>query len=380
MHTYHSRIRWFGLFTILAALLLLSTPFQVVNAQSSDQGNSSESAIGSTFNYQGQLNDSGTSANGSFDFQFILYDAASGGSQKGSTLKKDKVAVSNGQFNVSLDFGQEVIDGTALYLEVGIKPAGSSSAYTILSPRTGLTAVPYALGMPGVTLQNGTMSLGGDIRMSGSDFVMLPNTQGDGGRALVHDGGDTLTINYGFDFAGGIHMGGPVHVFGNISTDGDVTTDGRFIMNGNDFTIGPSGRGDGGRAMVHWDNDSLIINFGNDFPGGTVVEGNLSVSNGSFIDDGVTLNVPDYVFEKDYKLMSLDELSAFLTTEKHLPGVPSQDEIHKNGLNLGQFHMRLLEKVEELTLYTLAQQKQLDAQQKQINDLAAHLARLEAGN
>jgi hypothetical protein len=109
-----------------------------------------------------------------------------------------------------------------------------------------------------------------------------------------------------------------------------------------------------------------------------VAGGNIRVSGGSFIDDGVTLNVPDYVFEEDYTLMSLDELAAYVAREKHLPNVPSQDEIHQDGLNLSQFHMRLLEKVEELTLYTLAQDEQLKTQQTQIELLQQQQAELEA--
>jgi hypothetical protein len=110
----------------------------------------------------------------------------------------------------------------------------------------------------------------------------------------------------------------------------------------------------------------------------TVANGNIRVTGGSFIDDGVTLNVPDYVFEQDYPLMSLDELAAYVAREKHLPNVPSQAEIHQDGLNLSQFHMRLLEKVEELTLYTLAQDKQLKTQQTQIELLQQQQAELEA--
>lgn len=94
--------------------------------------------------------------------------------------------------------------------------------------------------------------------------------------------------------------------------------------------------------------------------------GNIRVSGGSFIDDGTTLNVPDYVFEPDYDLMSLDELSTYVSQEKHLPNVPSQKEIKTSGLNMSQFQMQLLEKVEELTLYTLAQQEQIRALQKEI--------------
>ncbi|HKV11272.1 MAG TPA: hypothetical protein VJ725_24230 [Thermoanaerobaculia bacterium] len=87
--------------------------------------------------------------------------------------------------------------------------------------------------------------------------------------------------------------------------------------------------------------------------------GDIRVSGGSFIDDGVTLNAPDYVFEPDYSLKSLGELREFIDREKHLPNIPSAAEIKANGLKLGQFQMLLLEKVEELTLYTLDQDEEI---------------------
>lgn len=81
--------------------------------------------------------------------------------------------------------------------------------------------------------------------------------------------------------------------------------------------------------------------------------GDIRVSGGSFIDDGVTLNAPDYVFDSSYQLMPIAKLADFIKTEKHLPNVPSAANIKANGLNVSQFQMRLLEKVEELTLYTI---------------------------
>ncbi len=96
--------------------------------------------------------------------------------------------------------------------------------------------------------------------------------------------------------------------------------------------------------------------------------GNIRVTGGSFIDDGTTLSAPDYVFEKDYPLMSLDELRAYIVQEKHLPNVPSADDIKKDGLNLSEFQMRLLEKIEELTLYILAQQEQIEALKIQVRE------------
>jgi hypothetical protein len=105
--------------------------------------------------------------------------------------------------------------------------------------------------------------------------------------------------------------------------------------------------------------------------------GDIRVSGGSFIDDGVTLNAPDYVFEPSYKLMPLAELREFIAQEKHLPNVPNAREVKEQGLNLSQFQMRLLEKVEELTLYTLSQQEQIGSLHKENSELKKRLEALE---
>ena len=91
------------------------------------------------------MGSNGAPANGAFDFQFILYDAASGGGQVGTTVALEDVAVSNGSFTVALDFGAAAFDGQARWLQVGVRPGTSTGAYTILSPRHALTAVPDAL-------------------------------------------------------------------------------------------------------------------------------------------------------------------------------------------------------------------------------------------
>ncbi len=100
--------------------------------------------IGTSFTYQGQLKDGGLLANGPYDFQFSLYDAASGGSQVGSTLTRDDVGVTDGLFTVELDFG-DVFDGNERWLEIAVRPGDSTGAYTTLAPRQQLTAAPYAL-------------------------------------------------------------------------------------------------------------------------------------------------------------------------------------------------------------------------------------------
>ena len=105
--------------------------------------------------------------------------------------------------------------------------------------------------------------------------------------------------------------------------------------------------------------------------------GDIRVSGGSFIDDGVTLNAPDYVFEPSYRLMPLEELREFITQEKHLPNVPNAREVREQGLNLGQSQMRLLEKIEELTLYTLSQHEQIADLHKENSELRERLEALE---
>jgi hypothetical protein len=68
---------------------------------------------------------------------------------------------------------------------------------------------------------------------------------------------------------------------------------------------------------------------------------------------------PDYVFEKEYNLPTLDSIKAYIDKNKHLPEVPSAKEMEKNGVNLGEMNMLLLKKIEELTLHLIAQEEEI---------------------
>ncbi|MET1260677.1 fibronectin type III domain-containing protein [Flagellimonas sp. DF-77] len=68
----------------------------------------------------------------------------------------------------------------------------------------------------------------------------------------------------------------------------------------------------------------------------------------------------DYVFEADYELRTLAELSAYIDTYGHLPNIPSADEVAANGVKLGDMNRLLLEKIEELTLYILQQEARIE--------------------
>jgi hypothetical protein len=125
------------LFSILGAAALL---FVAGTASASPQ----YAPAGTAFTFQGLLTDGGAPASGAYDFEFSLYEAESGGSQVGGTITQDDVTVTGGLFTVQLDFG-DVFDGTALYLEIAVRPGSETGAYTTLTPRQPLTAAPYAL-------------------------------------------------------------------------------------------------------------------------------------------------------------------------------------------------------------------------------------------
>src|SRR5712691_11541231 len=103
-------------------------------------------ALGQTtgFTYQGRLTDGGTPANGNYDLQFALFDSLANGAQVGSTQTINTVAVSNGVFTVSLDFGASAFTGASRFLEISARPSGGGS-FTLLSPRQQITSTPYAV-------------------------------------------------------------------------------------------------------------------------------------------------------------------------------------------------------------------------------------------
>jgi hypothetical protein len=78
-------------------------------------------------------------------------------------------------------------------------------------------------------------------------------------------------------------------------------------------------------------------------------------------------NWPDYVFSSKYQLPSLQNLDSYIKTNRHLPGMPTAGEVENNVLDLGANQAKLLEKIEELTLYTIELQKQVDELKKKVS-------------
>ncbi len=90
-------------------------------------------------------------------------------------------------------------------------------------------------------------------------------------------------------------------------------------------------------------------------------------------------NWPDYVFDKSYQLMPLNELEAYIAKESHLPGIPSAQEVAENeGFDLGEMSRKLLEKVEELSLYVIDLNKNLETMKKENEELQKEIASLRS--
>ncbi len=78
-------------------------------------------------------------------------------------------------------------------------------------------------------------------------------------------------------------------------------------------------------------------------------------------------NVADFVFEKDYPLLSVNEVERYVNEHQHLPDIPSANELEENGMDVAQMNNLLLMKVEELTLYIIEMKKEIEVLKKEAN-------------
>lgn len=142
-----------------------------------------------------------------------------------------------------------------------------------------------------------------------------------------------------------------------------------------------------GPARIRFRNSTTneTWNFGHQAPSGTGlvfsdvgdafsemlldVDGNLTITGDLTTAGG---NYPDYVFEPGYDLMPLSDLRSYIGENGHLPGVPSAGDVtEQGGVNMSRLQLTLLEKVEELTLYTLEQDRLITEQTALLQELAA---------
>src|SRR5690242_15416639 len=140
------------------------------------------------FTYQGQLQNNGSPANGIYDLQFSLYDAETSGGVVAGPITNSLVAVTNGLFTTTLDFGSSVFDGNNRWLEIGVATNGSDS-FATLSPRQPITSTPYAIqSLNAATAASANSVLAGNIAGT-MDLTQLPTTM------LVTNGANGVNLS-----------------------------------------------------------------------------------------------------------------------------------------------------------------------------------------
>ncbi|MEZ5306086.1 MAG: tail fiber domain-containing protein [Pyrinomonadaceae bacterium] len=146
-----------------------------------------------SFSFQGSLNDGAASADGAYDFEFRLFDANTGGNQLGATATLNSIAVAQGVFSVSLDFGSQ-FDGSPRFLEISLRPAGQG-AFTTLSPRQAILSNPYAIRSStaaNADTATNAQSLGG---VAASEFVVTTDSRLTDARAPLPNSPDYIRNN-----------------------------------------------------------------------------------------------------------------------------------------------------------------------------------------
>jgi hypothetical protein len=183
-----------------------------------------------------------------------------------------------------------------------------------------------------------------------------------------------------------VRTGGSDNVFvtssGNVGIDVSSPIAKLQIMNGSDVSISSHGYlmlgSVTGNNLIFDNNEIMARSAGtvgnlvlqND--GGTVRIGSAAVPsgykfaiNGKMICEELKVKLantgwPDYVFDKEYKLPSLTQVEKFIEQNKHLPNIPSAAEVEKNGIEVGDMQKRVMEKIEELTLYIIELKKDIE--------------------
>lgn len=233
----------------------------------------------------------------------------------------------------------------------------------------------------------------GTVRMTGfrlttgahSGYVLTSNSSGwgtwqpapGGGTSFWDDNGDDIYCKNNGNV--GIGTASPqydskLHVIGNIR----IPYDNRMIFGGAAIEGYQGGGGYGGLKFYGEGGGGVASNLaitvdpsGNVGIGTDQVLSKLTV-NGTITAEEIEVQVeilPDFVFEDGYELMPLDKLERHIKKEKSLPGIPTSDEAIEEGVKLGEMQAKLLEKVEELTLYVIGQDKELTELKKEVGDL-----------
>ncbi len=314
-------------------------------------------------------------------------------SQTGNT-----VTLSNGGGSFTLPTFTDT-DGQSLFLAGNTLSISNGNSVTLPSQ------VPQTISQTGntVTLSNGggsftlptatdtdqqTLSITGNVlHISNGNSVVLPPSHGpqsitqNGAIVTLSNGGGSITLQSSVVTAGN-----------NVSVLGNGTAGTPYVVSSTDTSLyGNNGNIDpsttiGGNRVVSMNGSNIWFNSASGQPNGKIYIGETASypsTTGNYklyVEGGIltekvkvalrsTANWADYVFEKDYKLMPLKKVEEFINANKHLPGIDSASELSKNGLDLAEMQAKHMAKIEEMMLYIIEQNKTIEKNIKDIEDL-----------
>jgi hypothetical protein len=167
-----------------------------------------------------------------------------------------------------------------------------------------------------------------------------------------------------------------LQVAGNTKLEGALVTTGtvRFggLTNNNSLTRILASDANGN---LYYKEDSSFGAFNGSINSDLAVNGRVSAQKMVITQTG---RWPDYVFSKQYQLLSLTEVENFINQNSHLPGIPSAAEVEKKGIDVANNQAAFLKKIEELTLYIIEQEKTIQKQNDQFKELKQEMAELKA--
>lgn len=228
----------------------------------------------------------------------------------------------------------------------------------------------YGFGIAAGLLQMYSNGVSGDIAFgygSSTSFTENMRIKGNGNVGIGN-----IDPTFPFDVSGRARLRQDGASTPGIWFNKPDNTQGSFIGQFDANTFGIWGPGSAGSWKFFFDGNDGTLRVGTT----QKATGYLVNVGGKVIAEEVRVQLraswPDYVFKKDYKLMPLNEVEKFINTNNHLPGFKKAETIEKEGTDLGETQRKMVEKIEELTIYLIEANKKIEALQKKFDNLSNH--------